>query len=76
MNNFRDFDIKFWVNDYITLKLENDKTIIYLNYEKLDVCKYLLLDIAIDEIKSLNELQSIDEAKRLSLWNLKLVLKL
>jgi len=76
MNNFRDFDIKFWVNDYITLELENDNTIIYLNYEKLDVCKYLLLDIAIDEIKSLNELQSIDEAKRLSLWNLKLVLKL
>ena len=36
---------EFKVNDYITLKLEDGKTIIYVKGKRFDQCKYLLLNI-------------------------------
>lgn len=34
---------KFKINDYISLRLEKDKTNVYINGEKIIQCKYLLL---------------------------------
>ena len=53
---------EFKVNDYISLKLEGKKTIIYVANEKFHKCKYLLINIPLDEIKSFDEIESIDEA--------------
>ncbi len=53
---------EFKVNDYITLRLEKGKTFIYVKGERFDQCKYLLLNIRIDEITSLEDIESIDEA--------------
>ena len=55
--------LEFKVNDYITLKLEDKETIIYVNGKRFDQCRFLLIDIPIDEIKSLDEIESIDEAE-------------
>jgi len=54
---------EFKVNEYITLKLENNQTIIYVNGQRFDQCKFLLLNIPIDEIRSFDEIESIDEAE-------------
>jgi len=35
----------FKVNDYITLKLENKETYIYINEERFIQCKYLLIEV-------------------------------
>ncbi|MBA7570520.1 hypothetical protein ES708_12272 [subsurface metagenome] len=53
---------RFIVNEYITLTLENNKTIIYVDGERFDQCKFLMLEIDVDKITSLDEIQSIDEA--------------
>jgi hypothetical protein len=52
---------EFSVNKYIKLKLENDKTIIYISNERFDQCKYLLLDIPVRDITSLEDIDSIDD---------------
>jgi len=61
---------EFKVNNYITLKLEYNtspweeywETVIYVNERRFDQCKFLLLKIPIEEIKTFDELESIDEA--------------
>ena len=53
---------EFKINDYITLKLDNNKTFIYVKGERFKQCKYLLLNIKIDEITFLDEIDSVDEA--------------
>lgn len=53
---------EFKVNKYLNLKLENNETIIYVSGKKYRQCKYLLLEIPIDNINSFNEIDSIDEA--------------
>ncbi len=64
MNEFR-------VNEYITLKLEEDdttlklggkETVIYVSGEKFQQCKYLLINIPVNEVSTFDEIQSIDEA--------------
>ncbi len=57
--------IEFKINDYITLKLERDETIIYVASEPFTKCKYLLLEIPENEIDSYDEINSIDEAAEL-----------
>ena len=52
----------FKINQYITLKLIKGKTTIFVNEEEFKQCKYLLLNILVDEIQSLSEIESIDEA--------------
>jgi hypothetical protein len=52
---------EFQVNDYITLKLEDAKTIIYVAGERFQQCKYLLIDIPLEEVESFEEIRSIDE---------------
>ncbi len=53
---------EFIVNDYLSLKLENGLTNIYIKEKKIRHCKFLLINIPIKEITSLNEIISIDEA--------------
>ena len=53
---------EFKVNDLITLKLEDNKTIIYVDGMQFRQCKYLLLDIPVEQISSFDEIDSVDEA--------------
>jgi Leucine-rich repeat (LRR) protein len=53
---------EFRVNDYIVLKLENRKTEIYILGERFVQCKFLLIDIPVEEISTLDKIKSIDEA--------------
>ncbi len=53
---------EFIVNDFITLRLEEDQTSIYVNNEYFHQCKFLLLDVPINEIRELDNIESIDEA--------------
>ena len=54
--------IEFKVNDYISLQLEDGKTVIYVAGKRFRQCKYLLLDIPIDEISEFDQIESIDDA--------------
>ena len=55
---------EFKINDLLTLKLEWDnKTYIYVDKELFMHCKYLLLNILMDESPLLNTINSIDEAE-------------
>ncbi len=53
---------EFKVNDHISLKLEGNSTIIYVDGKEFKHCKYLLLRIPIDEIETFDSIESIDEA--------------
>lgn len=57
---------KFKVNEYITLQLEDGidgmETVIYIEGIPFKQCKFLLLNIPVDKIKSFDDIDSIDEA--------------
>lgn len=53
---------EFKVSELITLKLEGDKTIIYVDGMEFRQCKYLLLNILVEQISSFDEIDSVDEA--------------
>ena len=53
---------EFKINEFLTLKLQDYKTIIYVKGQEFIQCKHLLLNIPINEISSFDEIQSIDEA--------------
>ncbi len=52
----------FKVNEFITLKLEEERTVIYVVGEQFQQCKFLLLSIPIDEVTNLTDIESVDEA--------------
>ena len=52
---------EFKINKYLSLKLEDDITNIYLNGKKFLQCTYLLLSRKFDEIEDLSEIKSVDE---------------
>jgi len=54
--------IKYAISKYLSLKLEDDKTIIYISGKPFRHCKYLLIKIPINKISTFDELESIDEA--------------
>jgi len=56
---------EFKVNDYITLKLDDGRTSIYVNNELFNQCKILMINISIDKISDYDEVLSIDEAAEL-----------
>jgi len=56
------FENEFVVNKFITLKLEEGKTHIYVNGNYFNQCKILLLNIPVNKISSLDEIESIDDA--------------
>ncbi|MGV9198944.1 MAG: leucine-rich repeat domain-containing protein [Promethearchaeia archaeon] len=55
----------FKVNEFLTLKLENRRTNIYVNGKLFTQCKYLLLNIPKDAIPELDFIDSIDEAEEI-----------
>ena len=54
--------LKFFINDHLELRLENKKTNIYVNNKLFIKCKYLLINISKEEMDSLDEINSIDDA--------------
>ncbi|KKL56241.1 hypothetical protein LCGC14_2247380 [marine sediment metagenome] len=56
---------EFKINKFITIKQENDKVNIYVNNKKFSQCKYLLINIPINQIQEFDEINSIDEAAEL-----------
>ena len=58
---------EFIINKFLKLRLEDGKTIIYVNNERFNQCKFLLLDIPVEEMTSLDDIESIDDvAQRLN----------
>jgi len=53
---------EFKVNDYLSLKLEEGRTVLYVKGERFSHCKSLLLEVPVNEISALDEIESIDEA--------------
>lgn len=52
---------EFKINDFITLKLENSKTVIYVSGKPFMQCKALIINIPTEEISFYNEIESIDD---------------
>ncbi|KKN63927.1 hypothetical protein LCGC14_0497000 [marine sediment metagenome] len=46
------------INKYLTLKLKGDETVIYIVNEPFEICKYLILNIPVGQVK---DIESIDE---------------
>ena len=44
---------EFEVNEHITLELENNQTVIYIDGERFNQCRYILLNRKIDELEDL-----------------------
>jgi len=63
--NFSQESTEFEINDYLTLKLEEGKTKIYLKGVLLHQCKFLLLNIPVenDDEEEFDEIESIDSMK-------------
>ncbi len=53
---------EFRVNNYLVLRLENNRTNIYVGGRLFNHCKYLLLNINHDKFNEYDDLESIDEA--------------
>ena len=53
----------FEINDYLSLRLENNKTNIYVGGRLFRQCKFLLLDISKEKGTELKKIDSIDEAE-------------
>ena len=58
----RPFKNEFRINKYLSIKLENRRTIIYVDNRPFRQCMYLLLNIPIEKIREYDEINSIDEA--------------
>ncbi|KKK57734.1 hypothetical protein LCGC14_3051490, partial [marine sediment metagenome] len=56
---------EFQINKYITLKLEEGKTIIYMGGKKFNQCKMLMLNIIPQQADLYDEVRSIDEAEEI-----------
>lgn len=54
--------MEYEINDLITLKLEDSKTIIYVFGEPFNQCKFLMLVILDEDVFKLEKVNSIDEA--------------
>ncbi|KKM83074.1 hypothetical protein LCGC14_1313090 [marine sediment metagenome] len=52
----------FIINEFLTLKLESEKTHIYVAGQKFQQCSFLLIDIPVEDISSFDEIESIDAA--------------
>ncbi len=52
---------EFKINEYLTLKLKNNKTIIYIKDKEFLHCKYLLIEISSENVKEFRDFISIDE---------------
>ena len=53
---------EFKINDYLMLRLEGDKTVIYVSGAEFMLCKLLLLNIQTTETSLTDQIESIDDA--------------
>lgn len=53
---------EFRINEHLTLRLEGEQTNIYVDDYYFQGCKYLLLDIGIENASKYDSIESIDEA--------------
>jgi len=53
---------EFKVNEYLSLRLEDDKTNIYVNGKLHSQCKYLLINLTKNTAQDFENIESIDEA--------------
>jgi hypothetical protein len=53
---------EFIINQYLSVRLRKEETMIYIVGEPFIQCKFLLLNIPIAEISTFDEIESIDEA--------------
>lgn len=53
----------FKINDYLTLKLENKETNIYVAGKKFRQCKYLFLNLDMNNVRDYDNITSIDDAE-------------
>ena len=53
---------EYQINDYLTLKLENKATTIYVDGKQFIQCKFLLITIPSDKVRDFDDIESIDEA--------------
>ncbi|MBA7687385.1 hypothetical protein ES703_95847 [subsurface metagenome] len=53
---------EFRINEFLSLRLEGEETIIYVARARFIQCTFLLLNIRVDEISTFDEIESIDEA--------------
>ncbi|MFX1569007.1 MAG: hypothetical protein ACFFCV_11650 [Promethearchaeota archaeon] len=54
--------LTYTINEFLSLRLENGRTNIYVNGERFNQCMYLLLNIPVSKVEQYNEINSIDEA--------------
>ena len=52
---------EYKIGKYITLRLINDKTIIFIDNKEFLQCKRLFLDIPIERLKSTSLIESVDD---------------
>jgi len=53
--------IEYKINEFLTLKLENGKTVIYVKGKKFIQCKYLLIEIPKETLEDYDDITSIDD---------------
>jgi len=53
---------EYSINQHLTLRLENNRTNIYVNRKRFTQCRFLLLNIPSDKVRELEDIESIDEA--------------
>ena len=53
---------EFIINKFIKVRLEDNQSIIYIAEKKFKQCKFLILNIPIENISLINEIESVDEA--------------
>jgi len=63
---------EFQVNDYITLRLVRDETVIFVAGEHFMQCKKLLIDIPVGDMENFDDIESIDEVADMLKWNVEL----
>lgn len=59
---------EFHINEYLSLKLEEGKTNIYVNGNFFRSCGSLILNIPTDELEYFDEVKSIDEIAEIIGW--------
>ena len=73
MSSYFVSETEFVVNKYITLKLEDRKTILYVDGERFKQCMQLVLQIPLNTLEEYEHINSIDEAVRLNRTLIRLI---
>jgi len=62
ISNLNNISKEFVINDYLKLRLEDRRTIIYVKNRPFKQCMYLLLNINKNQIREYDQIESIDQA--------------